>query len=218
MDIHDYLLNDIQPLQLTDTIKDARQVFAELRYSHLPVCKGKELVGCLAESDAYCLDDALQLDELDFSLDNFYVNLADDWLGILQSFHREDTSLMPVLDTKGLYLGYYELQDVVQILYDTPFIHEPGALIEVVKGSTDYSFSELSQIVESNQTRILGMIISEASSDRIKVTLKITPQNLNDVLATLRRYSYEVVTTVDEDAYLQSLKDRSDYLNKYLDV
>lgn len=218
MNIKDCLLNDIQPLQLDDKIADARRVFSELRYSHLPVCRGKELVGCLAESDAYCLDDDLKLDELDFSLDNFYVHQTDDWLGILQRFHREDTTLLPVLDQQGNYMGYYELQDVVHILYDTPFINEPGALIEVVKGSTDYSFSELSQIVESNQSRVLGMIVSEASNDKVQVTLKITPQNLNDVLATLRRYSYEVVTTVDEDSYLKSIKERSEYLSKYLDV
>ena len=78
--------------------------------------------------------------------------------------------------------------------------------------------SEISQIVETNNARILGLFISKAEMDRVQITVKISLGGLNEIIQTFRRYNYEIVSEHQEDAYLNNLKDRSDYLDKYLNI
>ena len=125
---------------------------------------------------------------------------------------------MPVLNEKNIYLGYYELNDIIGLFNETPFFAEAGSILIVEKGTTDYSFSELSQIVESNNGKLLGAFISKMENDLVQITLKIGNTGLNDIMQTFRRYSYNVISGHEEDSYMESLKDRSDYLNKYLNI
>ena len=92
----------------------------------------------------------------------------------------------------------------------------PGGIIVIEKGQNDFSFSEVSQIVESNNAKLLGAFISKVEKDVVQITLKISYVGLNDILQSFRRYSYNIVSGHDDDQFLNNLKDRSDYLNKYL--
>ena len=98
------------------------------------------------------------------------------------------------------------------------FFAENGGILIVEKGVQDYSFSEISQIVESNDGKLLGAFISKIENDVAQITLKIGNTSLNDVMQTFRRYSYNIVSGHEEDTYLEGLKERSDYLKKYLDI
>jgi hypothetical protein len=52
----------------------------------------------------------------------------------------------------------------------------------------------------------------------IQITLKIGNAGLNDVAQTFRRYSYNIISGHEEDTYIENLKERSEYLKKYLDI
>ena len=82
----------------------------------------------------------------------------------------------------------------------------------------DYSFSEISQIVESNNAKILGAFISKMENDLVSVTIKIGNASLNDVMQTFRRYSYNIISGHEDDTYIKGLKERSQYLDKYLNM
>lgn len=125
---------------------------------------------------------------------------------------------MPVLDSQNNYLGYYELNDVIGRFNETPFFSEPGGTLIIEKGIQDYSFSEISQIVESNDAKVLGAFISKMEDDLVQITIKIGSQGLNDVIQTFRRYNYNIISDHQEDTYVENLKERSDYLNKYLNM
>ena len=86
------------------------------------------------------------------------------------------------------------------------------------KNKKDFSVSEVSQIVESNNATILALYISNQTSDAIQATLKINSEDINEVIQTFRRYNYNLISEHKDDFYLQDLKDRSDYLQKYLDM
>jgi hypothetical protein len=104
-------------------------------------------------------------------------------------------------------------------LFDqTPFFYEPGAVLIIRKGLKEYSFSEVSQIVESNNAKILGVFLSKVENLLAEITVKINNHNISEIIQTFIRYGYEVVSGNEEESYLQDLKDRSDYLKKYLDI
>jgi CBS domain-containing protein len=218
MPLSEYIINDIKPVAITAKIKDAQEVFNQLTYSHIPVKKDGVFVGCISETDVHCYDSTKTLEDYKYSVEEFNVWQHNIWLDVLEAFSQNDTNIMPVLDDKNNYLGYYELNDILSIFNNTPFFSEPGGILIVEIGYNDYSFSEIGQIVESNNAKLLGAFISKIENDLVQITIKMNNTGLNEVIQTFRRYSYNIISGFQEDVFLKSLKDRSDYLNKYLNL
>ena len=87
------------------------------------------------------------------------------------------------------------------------------------KKETDkFSMSQVAQIIESNNAKILGLFISNIVGNKVEITVKISQSGLNDIIQTFRRYEYEIISEHQDDSYLNSLKERSDYLDKYLNI
>jgi len=218
MPLREYIINDIKPLKVEDTIKDVQLLFNNLTYSHIPIKRDNVYIGCISENDAHCFDSSKPISDFLYALEGIYVRKKTIWLDVLEAFAVNDTNIMPVLDDNNKYLGYYELSDVLSKFNETPFFAEPGGIIIVEKGYNDYSFSEVCQIVESNNVKLLGAFISKIENDVAQITIKIGNGSINDIIQTFRRYSYNVISGHEDDAYLENLKERSDYLNKYLNM
>jgi hypothetical protein len=151
-------------------------------------------------------------------LESFFVTIETSWLDVLESFARNEANLVPVMDVEGKILGYYNLTDVVTVFIDTPFFTEPGGVLVIAKGIKDYSFSEIAQIVESNNSKLLGGFVTDMKNDVVQVTIKIGATEINDIIQTFRRYNYTILFGNTDDQFLENLKQRSDYLDKYLNV
>ena len=108
------------------------------------------------------------------------------WLDVLEVFARNEANLIPVLDDDSQVMGYYDLTDLVGLFIDIPFFTEPGGILVIAKGKKDYSFSEIAQIVESNNTKILGAFMTDTRNDIVQITLKIGTENMNEVVQTFR--------------------------------
>ncbi|WP_194766914.1 acetoin utilization protein acuB [Tamlana sp. I1] len=219
MKLLEFIINDIKPLNISSRVSDLQLLFNQLTFSHIPVKSEDGLfLGCFSEADAYCFETEKSLTEYKYSLEDFFVRDTTLWLDVLETFATSSTNIMPVLNAKNEYLGYYELSDIISLFADSPFFSEPGGVLVVEKGTTDYSLSEISQIVESNGGKILGAFISKMTTDLTQITLKIGNTGLNDIIQTFRRYSYIIVSGHEEDGYIEGLKERSDYLKKYLNI
>ncbi|WP_298760935.1 CBS domain-containing protein [uncultured Psychroserpens sp.] len=218
MPLREYIINDIKPLNINDKVSDVQLIFNELTYSHIPVENNGTYQGCISETDAHCFESQKTIADCNYALDGFFVRSDTNWLDVLETFAQNSCNIMPVLDKHNNYMGYYELNDIIGLFNETPFFAEPGGILIVEKGIQDYSFSEISQIVESNDAKILGAFVSRMDSGVVQITLKIGNSGLNDVIQTFRRYSYNIISGHEEDTHLENLKDRSEYLKKYLDI
>ena len=63
-----------------------------------------------------------------------------------------------------------------------------------------------------------GLFISDSDTDTVEVTLKITTGAINEIIQTFRRYNYEITSEHHEDDYINNLKERSNYLDRYLNM
>lgn len=217
MNLEELIINDITPIELDQQISLIQQVFNNLTYSHIPVCEAGVFVGCLSENDSRCFETGVTIGDCKYAIEFFSVDWTTNWLEVLEVFAQNAANIMPVLkDSK--YIGYYELKDIISLFDQTPFFYENGAILIVKKGVKDYSFSEVSQIVESNNAKILGAFLTNLDEDLAEITLKINSTGLSDITQTFRRYGYEIVAGHEDDVYIQNLKDRSDYLKKYLNI
>ena len=219
MKLSEYIINDIKPLNSQSKVSDLQLLFNQLTYSHIPIKDENGIfLGTFFEADAHCFDGNKSISEYLYSIENFFVRDHTLWLDVLEAFAQNSANIMPVLDKKNNYLGYYELNDIISLFNESPFFFEAGGVLVIEKGINDYSFSEISQIVESNNGKVLGAFVSKIKNDVVQVTIKIDNAGLNEIIQTFRRYSYNIVSGHEEDSYIESLKDRSDYLNKYLNM
>ena len=219
MKLTEFIINDVKPLSSNHKISELQLLFNELTFSHIPIKDNNNAyIGSFSATDAHCFESDKILDYYNYAIEAFFVRDTTLLLDVLEAFAVNSTNIMPVLNERNEYLGYYELNDIINLLGDSPFFAEPGGVLVIEKGIHDYSFSEISQIVESNNGKLLGAFISKMNNDLVQITLKIGNTGLNEIIQTFRRYSYKIVSGHQEDSYIENLKERSDYLKKYLNI
>lgn len=217
-EITNYITQEIDALSVNDTVEKAQDIFLNLPFTHFPVLEDGVYIGCTNSEDADLLDPEKKIGESRFNFDRFFVRNSMNWLDVLEVFAKNETNIVPVLDEKNTYLGYYEMEDIIRFFHETPFLREDGGIVVVEKGIRDYSMGEIAQIVESNNSRLLGAFISYSDINKVQITVKISLGGMNEIIQTFRRYNYEIISEHQEDAYLKNLRDRSDYLDKYLNI
>ncbi len=217
-EISDYINNDFKPIDSGELVESVREFFEEVPFSHFPIVEESIYIGSIAADDVETFDADKPIYHYKYAMEGFFARNNMIWMDVLELFAKNQTNVVPVLNESNAYIGYYELQDIVRLFNETPFLKEPGGIVIVEKGITDYSMSQIVQIVESNNAKVLGVFISQATADTVQVTIKITLGALNEIIQTFRRYNYDIVSEHQEDTYLNSLKERSDYLDKYLNM
>lgn len=217
-EINDYITNDYKALDSQETIADVQDFFIDVPFSHFSVLNEGVYIGSIAADDVETFDTDKKVADYKYALEGFFARKNMIWLDVLEVFAKNHTNIVPVLDEENAYVGYYELEDIVKFFHETPFLKEQGGIIVVKKSILDYSMSQITQIVESNNGKLLGLFVSEADAETIQVMIKIALGSMNDIIQTFRRYNYEIVSEHHEDNYLNSLKERSDYLDKYLNI
>lgn len=217
-ELSEYINNDFKPFSGRETVADIQDFFAENTYSHFPVLDNGVYLGCISAVDAETFEMQKGITDYRYALEGFFVRSTMIWLDVLEVFARNNANVVPILDENNKYVGYYEITDVIKFLNETPFLKETGGIIVVEKPVSDYSMSQIAQIVESNNGKLLGLFVSEANTEKVQVTVKITLGGINEIIQSFRRYNYEIISEHHEDDYLNTLKERSEYLDKYLNI
>ena len=216
--LSDYINNDFKAIESSENIANVQDFFAEINFSHFPIIEENIYIGCIGADDVDNFDTDKKVANYRYALEGFFARTSMIWIDVMEVFARNHTNIMPVLDEENRYVGYYEINDVINFFTETPFLKELGNIIIIEKPVADYSMAQITQIIESNNGKLLGAFISSSTFDKIQITVKIGLGTINEILQTFRRYDYEIISNHKEDNYLTNLKERSDYLDKYLNI
>ena len=216
--LSDYINNDFKAIESSENIANVQDFFAEINFSHFPIIEENIYIGCIGADDVDNFDTDKKVANYRYALEGFFARTNMIWIDVMEVFARNHTNIMPVLDEENRYVGYYEINDVINFFTETPFLKELGNIIIIEKPVADYSMAQITQIIESNNGKLLGAFISSSTFDKIQITVKIGLGTINEILQTFRRYDYEIISNHKEDNYLTNLKERSDYLDKYLNI
>ncbi|MFH1161198.1 MAG: CBS domain-containing protein [bacterium] len=149
-----------------------------------------------------------------------YVRENQPVFEVIQTFANLKLNLMPVLDEKNKYLGSITLENLVRLLARITSIDALGGIIVLEINDKDYSLSQLAQIVEANDAKVLSAYITSfTDSTKLEVTLKINKLEIGPILQTFDRYGYTVKASYsNQDAYSETLRERFDSLMNYLNI
>jgi hypothetical protein len=216
--LSDYINNDSKPLDIHESVTVAQDFFTDAQFSHFPVTEEGIFVGNLSAEDVETFDFDKKIIDYKYTLEGFFAKNSANWLDVLEDFAKNETTIMPILDENNIYLGYYEIVDVIRFFNNTSFLKEPGNIVIIEKNTNEYSFSQIAQIIEGNNGKLLGMFISDTTNNSVQITVKIAAGVMNEIIQTFRRYEYEIISNHEDDTFLNNLKDRSEYLERYLNI
>ena len=200
------------------SIEEVKLLFEAHSLSALPVCEGNTFIGVLRKEAVDEEDKEAPVADYHYALEHFFVPLTATWDTVIEAFASYHTDMLPVINENQQFIGYYYLGDFIQQLTKTPFIQEAGRILILERSVHDYSFTEISKIVEENGGKVLGIYFSNRTEDNVHITLKLASERFSDILQDFRRYGYGILTEKDDDHYRQELKDIADYFEKYLDL
>ncbi|WP_421918213.1 CBS domain-containing protein [Marinifilum sp.] len=216
------LISDLVPvLREADTGIQALNWMEIFRVSHLPIVKGDEFLGLISDNDIYDLNQAEEpIGKQKLSLFSPYVMESQHIYDVIEIISRLKLTVIPVLEDEKTYVGLITLNDLMQYIERIYSVREPGGIIVLDLNSVDYSLSEISQIVEGNDAKILSLYVkSAADSRKIELTLKINRSNITSIIQTFLRYDYTIKTTyVREDDIKDVLEDRYNSFMRFLNI
>ncbi len=219
METAPYILNEFEAFSLETRVNEVKTFFNETTYSHFPIVKENHLIGLISKTDIEAIDeDEKEIGYFQYLFNLFYTHETTNILEIITTFASNETNIVPVIDTQKNYIGYFDLTDVLHAYNETPFLKINGTVTVLEKEVRGFSFSEICQIIESNSGKIQGLFISEKNETTVKITVKFDSQDVNEILQSFRRYEYAIISSHEEDFYLEDLKERSKYLQKYLNI
>ncbi len=217
-EIANYISNDYKAVKSYETIAEVQEFFEENNFSHFPVLEDDVYIGSISREELDGFDFSKKVSDYRYGLEGFFVRDSNIFFDVLEVFARNNATIIPVLDQDNKYLGYFDIETIIKLFYQTPFLKEQGGTIVVKKSASHYSMSQITQIVESNNGKLLGLFVSDSDFETVQITMKISLGEINDIIQSFRRYNYEIVSEHQEDDYINILKERSEYLEKYLNI
>lgn len=214
------ITEELPPLKHTDSGETALQWMDEFKVNHLSVLKGESFVGLVSEDDLLDQSDlSASLTELFVHLPRPYVNGSSHLYEVLNLASADHLTVVPVLDKEENYLGNISVAGLMQRIAATGSIKEAGGIIVLEMSDTDYSLAHISQIVESENAKVLSSFItSNPMSKKLELTLKINLLELGRIIKALERYDYHVKASFQRNSYHDDLKDHYDQLMNYLNI
>jgi acetoin utilization protein AcuB len=216
------LISEVIPsLKTSDLGQTALNWMEIFRVSHLPIVNNQDFLGLITDADIY---DMNQPDEPIgnhvLTLLKPYVTAEQHIFEVIGLASRLKLSVVPVLDDNDHFKGVITTSDLICHIAGISSMDQPGGIIVLELIERDYSLSQIAQIVESNNIKVLSMYItSPPESIKLEITLKVNTGDLVSVIRTFERYNYEVKTWVtNNDSMDRFYSERFDILMKYLNT
>ena len=215
------LISDIVPaLKTSDTGLKALSWMEIFRISHMPIVNNKDFLGLISDTDIYDLNMADEpIGKHKLSLFSPYVTADQHIYEVIEIVSRLNLTVVPVLEKKK-FLGLITLNDLIQYFSGLLSVNNPGAIIVLELHQNDYSLSEISQIIESNDTRILSIYTrSPEESMKMEVIIKVNRTDITSIIQTFERFDYNIKASFMDDEELDSLYDnRFESFMRYLNT
>lgn len=216
------LISEVIPsLKTSDTGPTALNWMEIFRVSHLPIVNNLDFLGLISDTDIYDMNQPEEpIGNHALTLLKPYVTDEQHLFEVIGLASRLKLTIVPVLDEKSHFMGVITTTDLIRYLAGISSMDQQGGIIVLELIERDYSLSQIAQIVEGNNIKVLSMYVtSPPESTRLEVTIKVNTNELASVIRTFERYNYDVKTWVTSDDSMDKFySERFDLLMKYMNI
>ena len=216
----DLLTQALPHLKLHDKVFHALQLMNDYHVTHLPIVEDEKYIGMLSEEVLlHAENDTAALSELQGAFINVSVRENEHLLSVIQETVEDDLSIMPVVNENNELLGCITKDDLLKNASQFMSLNEPGGIIVLELDPKQYSFNELSRLIESNDAQITQLNTStDNETGLLTATIKINKAEVADVVASLQRHEYNVKYYFGEELYENEVRSNYENLMNYLKI
>jgi predicted transcriptional regulator len=215
------LINDlVPPLKATDTVERAVLWLSVFKQSQLPVIGPNGFIGLVREDDLGRVEDVnVSLQDLQVPFLRVYVNEYQHVFDAVRLCAAHETTVVPVLDDPGRYLGLVTTNDIVIAMAKSNSLQDPGGVLVLDVDAEKYALSEIARIVESEGAKLLSVNTNPSTEPgKTEVTLRIDRVDLTRIMAGFFRNDYEVKASYHQSEFQPDLQARYDAFMNYLKI
>jgi CBS domain-containing protein len=201
MSVKDLISTSILPLRKTDTVESVLAWMAEFRVGHLPITDGDEYLGLISEAEILDIDNpTTRMSMFCNTPHKPFILDGEHYYNAMQIIFEQNLSVLPVLDEKHKFLGVLTRENILNEMAASLSIQNPGGIIVLELNPNDYSLSEISRIVESNDAKILSLFIKPSPVlSKMEITLKVNRVNIEAIIQSFERFNYEITAYFGEN-------------------
>ncbi len=216
----DLISDEIPTLDGSDNALFAMQLLDEYKMKQLPVVDRDEFLGLISEDAVLDIDDPEKpLRDYGTRLQPIYVKHNQHAYDIVRAAAQFQLSAVPILGPENKYMGVVSIYCLIRELSQMAAVNETGGILVLELDQADYSLTEIAQIVEGNDAKILSAnVTSRPDSKKMEVTLKINRTHMDGIIQTFHRYDYIISASFHESAVDEMMKNRYDELMRYLNL
>ena len=210
---------NIPLLQLNDKVSKALGLLADFHLANLPVVTNDNFLGIISESDLLDTDSNNTIETLQHNFINAFVPAGAHFLNAVHVSIQFDTTVVPVINSNNEFEGSIVVSDLLKNLGDFSGASDIGGLIVLEMNRSQFSISEISRIVESNNCTILHLnTTTNATTGLLTVTIQTNKKEIDSVIATFERYDYNVIFTYGNEKSNDEIISNYQNLMSYLSV
>lgn len=216
------IVSEVVPiLKTSDTGIDALNLMDVFKVTHLPIVNNHVFLGLISDSDIYDLNSPEEpLGNHKLSLYKPFVDENQHIYEVMELASRLKLSVIPVLNSMEEYVGLITIPDLLHYFSEISAIQNTGSIIVIYTSKSDYSFTEISQIIEENEAKILSAyLVEDAISKVVEITIKLNIQDISAIEQSLERYNYQISTAfMHESSDDEKIKKNYDSLMNFIEM
>lgn len=206
-------------VHLTDKTSFVLQLMDDYDVLQLPVVENDQFIGLVTKADLLDEDEQYPIATVQHKFIYAPVMHNQHVLQILKVQAQHILQLIPVINEQKTLLGCIHTQEVLNQLQLLLGVTEPGAIIVLEMDKRQYSFGEITKLIETNDAYLTQLnTYTEAGTGLLLVVLKINKLEVSDIIATFQRYDYVIRFFIGEESYANELRSNYDALMNYLNM
>jgi len=209
--------NKLSTFDINRNVDELKSLFKE-KAQEVILLNGDKYIGILNKSDFTEIIGEINIYELVGLVEKPFLFEDYTFFDWLKMKNKYDFEFLPIIDFENNYKRQIDTNSIIGDINRSGLILDHSSVLVLRKETTDFSFSEVFQVAESNGAKVLASYIKKSDKEYTDVVLNIYHTGLNELLQSYRRYKYDVISIHDEDLHHETLKENSDYFSKYLTV
>ncbi len=213
---------DIPAAKGSDSPENILSIMDEFQISEIPFIDEDGLfLFMISDEQLYALlDHTTELSKQNLRPEiRSYCTQYQHYMEVLKVFSERKYSCIPVLDNNKKLLGVITAKNLLHYIASSSSLNNPGAVLVLEVKSIDYTLTQIAQIIESNNAKLLSLDIrSRVNSPILEISIKLNINEINPIAQTFNRFGYDILAAYAESDYQRDMQERYQSLIKYLDL
>ncbi len=201
-------------------VSEVLDMMYDYKISQIPYIDGTDYMALLDEEQIDEMNSDMALKEQVRNIFfNPFISENQHIIKAISLFGHHKLTMLPVLNDEKQYTGVLMSEDLLAALGILFSFNQEGAIIILEVSPYNYSLSQIAQIIESNDAKILHLFVTElVEKNNLEIIICINQAFVHRILQTFYRYNYTIKSIFSSDENTDDLQNRYGLLMRILNV